>query len=137
MQHDFRSVYAAILADWFDLPTSEVNSILLRSFPIPPIFKKVNGVANTIEGGDHEALGQSAPNPMTNSTHIPFYSDGSHVLIELYNMEGRVVQTLMNQVVERGAHELILYRNDLPAGTYVYKLINGKITSSRKLLIVD
>jgi uncharacterized protein (DUF1501 family) len=137
MQHDFRSVYAAILADWFDLPTSEVNSILLRSFPIPPIFKKVNGVANTLEGGDNEALGQSAPNPMTNSTHIPFYSDGSHVLIELYNMEGRVVQTLMNQVVERGAHELILYRNDLPAGTYVYKLINGKITSSRKLLIVD
>jgi uncharacterized protein (DUF1501 family) len=37
MQHDFRSVYASILQNWFHLHSSDVNNVLNGAFPLLPI----------------------------------------------------------------------------------------------------
>lgn len=37
MQHDFRSLYASVLQNWFNMPASEVQQILLGDFALLPI----------------------------------------------------------------------------------------------------
>lgn len=37
MQHDFRSLYASVLQNWFNMPAQEVQQILMGEFPLLPI----------------------------------------------------------------------------------------------------
>jgi uncharacterized protein (DUF1501 family) len=39
MQHDFRSVYATILKNWFGIPTSNRDATLFGHFPELDLFK--------------------------------------------------------------------------------------------------
>jgi uncharacterized protein (DUF1501 family) len=42
MQNDFRQIYAAVLADWFEIPQAEVDNILMNNYTALPIFKNAN-----------------------------------------------------------------------------------------------
>jgi len=37
MQHDFRSLYASILQNWFNLAPEDVKNILMADFPLLPL----------------------------------------------------------------------------------------------------
>jgi uncharacterized protein (DUF1501 family) len=37
MQHDFRSLYASVLQNWFNMPVQEIQQILMGDFPLVPI----------------------------------------------------------------------------------------------------
>ena len=37
LQHDFRSVYATVLQQWLGLPASQLQTVLMESFPILPM----------------------------------------------------------------------------------------------------
>jgi len=37
MQYDFRSLYASVLQNWFNMPVQEIQQILMGDFPLVPI----------------------------------------------------------------------------------------------------
>lgn len=81
-------------------------------------------------------LKQNYPNPVSTSTTFEFtILKASHVTLEIYNMLGMKVKTLIDDEVNSGTHQLRWDNIDLPDGMYVYKLTAGEFSTLRKLLL--
>ena len=74
----------------------------------------------------------SQPNPTTGISDVTFeVSKTGYTLIEVYDMNGRNVKTLFNQVAEVGqSYRLNFDGSSLPNGIYIYRL-----TSSNEIII--
>jgi uncharacterized protein (DUF1501 family) len=136
MQNDYRSVYAAVLADWFQVDSTVMSNVLLQPFTVLPIFRKTTGVENTVQGSN-DLLGQSYPNPLRNSATIQFNSEGGSTQILLFDASGRLLRTLYSGDAQRGTNSFTIDRGSLPAGVYFYRLTNGKESATRQLTVVD
>ncbi|MBC8384915.1 MAG: T9SS type A sorting domain-containing protein [Candidatus Cloacimonetes bacterium] len=84
------------------------------------------------------------PNPFRSSTTISFEAANLHknLRVEIYNIKGQKVKTLINEDMERGIWKKIWNgkdNNDKPvsSGVYLYKLnVNGQTKSVKKCLLV-
>lgn len=77
--------------------------------------------------GGQFKLSQNYPNPFSSTTTIPFtITNPSNVLLELFDMQGRKVRSILNQHMDAGEQKAILTNRanglDLAAGNYVYQL---------------
>jgi uncharacterized protein (DUF1501 family) len=137
MQNDYRSIYAAVLADWFQLPSSVMTDVLLQQFTVLPIFRKTNGVEETTVAGSDDLLGQNYPNPFKTSTTISFGTQGGATMIQLFDVSGRLVRTLVQQQYARGTYQITVNRDGLKAGNYFYRLITGNEQGTKQMVVVD
>jgi hypothetical protein len=82
-------------------------------------------------------LSQNYPNPFNSSTLIKYklYLQ-SHVIIEIYNLMGRKVATLLDDIQQAGYYQMIWNAKDLSSGIYFYKLQAGGFVEIRKMLLI-
>ena len=89
------------------------------------------------------ALGQNYPNPFNPSTTIPYQIPASaHVRLEVFNLLGQRLATLVDGVQSAGAHTVQWDATDaagraVGAGVYIYRLSSGGMTESRRMVLVD
>src|SRR5699024_8443306 len=70
-----------------------------------------------------DRLGQNYPNPFRYSTTIPFkIGVGGKVRIDLYDLQGRKLKTLVNDNFGKGKHEVKVHLPKLSKGIYLYRL---------------
>ncbi|MFN0216123.1 MAG: DUF1501 domain-containing protein [Saprospiraceae bacterium] len=132
MQHDFRSIYASALKDWFGLANPE--SVLGQQYPILPIFKAGQSGTQVIHKQDVVEVG-NFPNPFHGSTTFTFTSEGGYVVISLLDLGGRVLQTVAEGSYPSGTHRVTYNRGDLRPGNYFYQVkVNGATVT--KMLVV-
>jgi hypothetical protein len=83
------------------------------------------------------ALQQNYPNPF-NPTSVIEYSlpSSSHVLLELYNLLGQKIATLVNDVKAPGFYQVQVDGANLASGVYIYRLTAGQKTFVRKMALV-
>lgn len=79
------------------------------------------------------------PNPATSDVKIAFHLEvADEVSLEIYDLQGKVVDTWINGVqMSSGYHVLTNSTNELPGGTYIYKLTTSSgesMSSSLQLL---
>lgn len=85
---------------------------------------------------------QNYPNPFNPSTTITFsLQENGHVNIEVYNLKGEKVITLINRDYEAGNHSTSWngtdkYGNNVPSGIYFYKMRMGTYTSAGKMVLM-
>lgn len=138
MQNDYRSIYASVLADWFSVSPTVLSNVLNAPFPILPIFRNPAGVDENTVSGSTELLGQCYPNPVRGGTTITFSASGSGTTtIQLFDVSGRLVRTIVQQEFARGQHQIIINCADLPAGNYFYRLTSGSESATRKMIVVN
>lgn len=86
------------------------------------------------------ALGQAYPNPANaNSTLNIEYAvnTSTNVTIEIYDIFGNKVKTVVNGAVEAGEHTATVDISDLASGVYVYTMTDGNnYASSQKVSII-
>lgn len=84
------------------------------------------------------ALEQNYPNPFNPSTTIA-YSLGAatHVRLEVFNLLGRRISTLVNAVRTPGRHEVSFDARTLPGGAYIYRIAAGDGTSTKVMTIIN
>jgi hypothetical protein len=69
------------------------------------------------------ALAQNSPNPFHGRASIAYRLErDGRVLLRLYDLRGRVVQSLVDGDLPAGDHEAIVDGNGLPSGLYLYRL---------------
>ena len=89
------------------------------------------------------ALGQNYPNPFNPSTIIPYQlPTAGHVRLEVFNMLGQRLATLVNAEQSAGLHTEQWDGTDaagraMGAGVYIYRLSSGGMTESRRMVLVD
>ncbi len=77
------------------------------------------------------------PNPFNSSTTIELeLAQGSHTSIEVFDILGRKVNTLVNEYLETGSHQILFSAKRLPSGTYFYRIKTDYFTDSRKLTLL-
>jgi hypothetical protein len=82
-------------------------------------------------------LGQNFPNPFNPTTWIPYHiASPTRVRLELVDLTGRVVATLVDAVQFPGEYRTRLDAATLPSGVYVYRLTAGGFTAARKILVM-
>ena len=89
------------------------------------------------------ALGQNYPNPFNPSTVIPYQTPASaHVRLEVFNLLGQRLATLVDGVRAAGVHMAQWDATDaagraMGAGVYIYRLSSGGMTATRRMVLVD
>jgi hypothetical protein len=87
-------------------------------------------------------LGSNYPNPFNPTTTISFSTkEGGLVSIEVYNVKGQKVKTLVNDTFAAGTHKVVWNGNDdqnvnVGSGVYFYKMKNGRYTSTKKMILI-
>lgn len=82
-------------------------------------------------------LNQNFPNPFNSKTMISFsLPEKMPVHIAVYDISGKEIMVLTNDVYEAGSYQVSLDANNLPSGSYYYKMIAGEFTSVQKLVIL-
>jgi hypothetical protein len=82
-------------------------------------------------------LGANYPNPFSNETTISFtLAAPGHVTLEVFDMLGRRVTTLVDLVATAGTHRAVLKGAGMAGGLYVYRLQGDGFRASRTFLLV-
>ena len=89
------------------------------------------------------ALHQNYPNPFNPSTQISFdIPEGSDLVrLNIYNILGKKVSTLLNDVVNPGKHKIEWNAKDnegnpVASGIYFYELSSPSFTARKKMLLI-
>ena len=137
---DHRSVSATILRDWFGLPQDEVNTLMGADFFDPNldfIEAKVRVSNETFDTPKTFELNQNYPNPFNPSTTISFsLSHPGHVSLQVYDLSGRLIDTLVDSQQAAGPQAVTFDAGHLPSGTYVYRLTTPSGTQTKKMVLV-
>ncbi|MFC2118408.1 hypothetical protein ACFLSY_07180, partial [Bacteroidota bacterium] len=100
---------------------------------------EASGIDENSTGGNKLTL---MPNPVSDRSIISFtLNKGNMSELCLFNNEGKLVQTVLNEYLPAGQHEIILNARDnqgkkLPAGIYHLNLISGKQMLNTKLVLI-
>jgi uncharacterized protein (DUF1501 family) len=135
---DFRDVYSTVLTDWFCLDPSVVDLILLNQ-----TYEHLDlGLScDTLSVGDFSNT--------TRFVHIPVYRNNrtfielnmpytGNVDIKLYDIMGREIGTLANEILFAGKHSIDVraqIKGRLSYGQYVYRISSGGQFYSNSILI--
>lgn len=89
------------------------------------------------QSGLRYALYQSRPNPFNASTEIRFHlSRPGFVTLEVYNLLGEKIKTLVNEQSPAGDHRVTFNAHTLPSGIYYFRLKAGNAVLTRKCLLM-
>jgi len=82
-------------------------------------------------------LFQNYPNPFNPVTHIRYaLPKPDHVKIEVYNLLGQRVVTLVNRRMPPGYHDVTFDALTLPSGFYVYRLQTNGFHDVKKMTVL-
>ena len=77
------------------------------------------------------------PNPFNPTTTIPFsLLEAGNVQLSVYDMQGRVVEVLLEEPLQAGSQSVTFSAAGLPSGTYFYTLNVDGHKLTRKMLLV-
>lgn len=109
-----------------------IDSILSPSYFLTDIENEGNA-----EGLISYLLKQNFPNPFNHSTTIEYdiLTEGV-VKLELYDILGRKIATLINESQRAGRHSINFDASNLFSGVYIYKLQAGSFVDSKKMILL-
>lgn len=82
-------------------------------------------------------LNQNYPNPFNPATQIEYVLDESgHVNLEVFNMMGQRVATLVNENKNAGSHTVTFDANNLASGMYLYRLVTDNAVLTRRMTLL-
>lgn len=95
------------------------------------------GVEENTPANGSLQLGNSYPNPIAGQGTIQFTLPASgQATLDLYNVMGQKVLSLVNGFTSTGTHYVNVNTNDLPSGTYYYTLKWNGMSETRTLSVV-
>jgi hypothetical protein len=115
-----------------------------EAFVVFLVSKNVPGGGTT--QGDQAAMGampleygmsQNYPNPFNPTTAINIaLVEDTHVTLEVYDVTGRVVATLIDGTKSAGHHVVEFNAASLPSGYYFYKIRAGNFSATRSMVLM-
>jgi hypothetical protein len=83
------------------------------------------------------SLAQNYPNPFNPSTTITYQlTVNSFVSLKVYDMTGKEVSSLVNEVKNAGYYRVIFDAKNLSSGIYFYTIQAGDFSNTKKMLLV-
>ena len=104
----------AIVADWFG-----------------------NGVHPNLTSASQFTLNAAYPNPFNPSTSISYsLTDNNQVRVEIYNINGKLVETLVNEYQTAGLHQIMWNAAGQSSGVYFIKVTAQNLSKMQKVVYI-
>src|SRR5690606_36773150 len=102
------------------------------------VFKVVPGARTGSLDGCRYGIEQNYPNPFNPTTVIDFaVPELSNVDLKVYDVSGRLVMTLINNVkYDRGVHSVTFDAHNLASGMYFYRFKANNYIETKKMLLI-
>jgi len=114
-----------------------INEVTIYNFTMSPVSESdiiITPLTTKLKG--------SYPNPFNPSTTIAFeMASEGQVVIDVYNIKGQRVKTLVNGVLGAGSHSVVWDGNDasgraVSSGVYFYRMTSGGYVKTQKMLLI-
>jgi len=112
-------------------------------YTVSLLFRRYSTNIVDVAGGEGErppssyGLEQNYPNPFNPVTNFQFSIANSQLTtLKVYDVLGREVATLVNEVKQPGAHTATWDASNFPSGVYFYKMQAGHFVDVKKMLLV-
>ena len=100
-------------------------------------FDYSNFIEVNLTAPEYFKLEQNYPNPFNPTTTINYsLNKRGNVSLIIYNIQGRVVEDLVNEYKEPGSYSVIFDGNQLASGIYYYKLISDGYQGIKKMMLI-
>lgn len=118
----------------YDKGRNELWNELYRRF-YTPVTSEEKG---ELEINNQEyGLYQNYPNPFNPETRISYtIIKESNVKLRIYDIAGRLIETIVNERQIPGKYNKVFNSGDLPSGLYIYQLTTESYSSQKKMLIL-
>jgi len=146
MNYSFVSGRSARYGSWGILESLDQDTSIIPAPKYKAIKETIDKSCNSIVSVNDNikeikafTLEQNYPNPFNPLTTIKFVlQKDSHVKLELFNILGEKIATLVDKEMEAGSHnyQLSISNYKLPSGVYIYKLQSGEFLQTRKLMLI-
>ena len=106
------------------------------------MFNPITNIVSEKELPGIFKLEQNYPNPFNPVTvikyQIPFVQklNAVNVSLKIYDILGREVKALVNRVQKPGNYEIVFNAENLPSGTYFYKISAGNFSDVKKMILL-
>jgi hypothetical protein len=116
---------------------NHLNEFDIEGHIVTAQYASFTGINDITAAVNSFNLKQNYPNPFNPATNIGYQiPSGGHVTIRVYDMLGREVKTLINEYKPAGSHNVDFNSGSLSSGTYIYRIVTGDYTASRKMVLV-
>ncbi|MFH1146015.1 MAG: T9SS type A sorting domain-containing protein [bacterium] len=122
--------------DWNSIEViyAKINGQLLE---IIPVVEQATGIQQTDLLPLATTLVGNYPNPFNPVTTITYtIAKAGKTTIELYDVTGQKAAILVNEHKTPGTYSLKLDGKDLSSGVYFYRLKNGNVTQTKKMVLL-
>ena len=97
----------------------------------------VTDVEDQFSNPNSYQLAQNYPNPFNPSTKLAYAIEKQGlVTLKIYDVLGREVAALVNEVQNAGAHSVTFDASRLASGMYMYTLTSGNFSSTKKMMLL-
>ncbi|MBU0710666.1 T9SS type A sorting domain-containing protein [bacterium] len=82
-------------------------------------------------------LYKNYPNPFNPVSNIEYdITENQNVKLEIYDISGRLIETLVNQTQEPGRYKVTWDASGHAAGVYLYRITAGQFTDVKKCILL-
>ncbi len=124
----------------FEFRVTAVNKDDLESLFSESVFATIGNPVSTEPPGELPEvfkLFNNYPNPFNPSTQIRYdLPEHSAVKIQVFTINGQLVQTLVNEVKPAGKHTATFRAADLASGMYIYRMEAGDFVQVQRMLLI-
>ncbi len=133
---DNRYAVAYVNKNYYNLTTSLGFTTNARSYGVI-YYDSVTSVQSPELQKNCISLSQNFPNPFNAEAIISWQSEtGGFAKIEIYDVIGRKVKTLVDSYMPSGRYEVNFNSGDMNSGVYYYQLQIGNYKTSKKMMIL-
>jgi len=109
----------------------------LKQIDMDGTFEYLSEVEAEISPLKDFSLEQNFPNPFNPTTLIRFQlPEESLVVLKVYDILGKEIIELLNENKEAGVHQIEFNAQNLPSGTYIYRISAGDKIENKKMILL-
>ena len=139
VQYDYRQVFTAALKDWLEADPMAIEATRFSEWVDSALpIVNVRPLSAKQEFMDARfQLRDCYPNPVKDRTTISYYINARGLVkIELLDVQGRPIKTLLEQVKDPGEHFLVTDLSGSVPGVYLYSMKAGDFQKTKRLVKV-
>ncbi len=131
---DYTVIAVNDYGDQSEMPPFVTIRVVVPAYPQPKPFKQSSP---SVEIPDDFALYSAYPNPFNSQTIIKYaLPEDSHVVIEIFNISGQKIETLISETKPAGYHEIVWNASNVASGTYLYKINTGHFSETKRMTLL-
>jgi len=109
----------------------------LKQIDLDGHFKYSNEIEVVYNNVFNFSLSQNYPNPFNPSTTISYQlSTEGFVSLKVYDVLGKEVTTLVNEIKQSGVHEVNFDASEYTSGIYLYRMTVNNFTQTYKMIVL-